>query len=59
MRSALVIAVAAFLATLGGCAIVPAGPGVYAAPPHSATIVVRPGFVHHGHYHRRPRHHWR
>jgi hypothetical protein len=58
MRSALVIAVAAFLATLGGCAIVPAGPVVYAEPPPVA-VVVRPGFVHDGHYHRRPRHHWR
>lgn len=55
MRYARFIAIAAFFATLGGCAVVPVEPVVYAAPPPPATIVVRPAYQGHYDYHRYPR----
>ena len=64
MRSVRFIAIAAFLATLAGCAVVPYEPAVYAAPPPPAAVVVQPayGYGYYG-YRRHPQrhrhHYWR
>ncbi len=64
MKYARFAAIAAFLATLGGCAVVPVEPVVY-GPPAPAAIVVQPTFYGHygyyGHYRRYPHRHryWR
>lgn len=63
MRSARLFAIAAFLGTLAGCAVVPYEPGVYAAPP-PAAVVVQPtyGYGYYGyrrHPHRHRHHYWR
>ena len=62
MRSARFIAIAAFLAALGGCVVVPVEPVVYGPP---AAVVVQPtfGYNYYGyrrHGHRGYRHrYWR
>lgn len=52
MKKGLLVVAAASLATLAGCAIVPAdyGPG-YAAPHYGASVVISPS---HGHRHYGP-----
>jgi hypothetical protein len=70
MKSVPLLSAVVLVATLAGCAIVPAEPAYgyggyggygYAAPPPSAVVVVRPSYGYYGHgYYGGPRYrHWR
>ena len=51
MKKGLLVAAAAALATLAGCAIVPADYGPGSAVPHyGASVVISPSYGHHRHY---------